>query len=69
MENYQSNDQKRGFTLPKYAYKYVGPYNPLEKQLEYNDKGIMDRNTNSYDKPRKMYLIPFASLDMMLIIL
>ena len=32
---------KRGFTLPN--MHYCGPYNPLNSQLEYNNKGIITK--------------------------
>ena len=43
---------KAGFTPSK--YKYMGPYNPLEKQLEY------DKNTGEVTK---WYVQPYNKLD------
>ena len=48
----QKNPVTKAMLMPKFSYKYLGPYNPLENQLLY-DKNSGDIYTY-YDKPQNV---------------
>ena len=50
----EKNPITRNMVKPKFGYKYLGAYNPLENQLLYN-KNTGDIYTY-YDKPKKIFV-------------